>query len=233
MLATLPQKRGLKTIRNASKRGAPHAPDIATALPLAGCWQLKAGASEKTAEKRPFCSTESGKTNIFWYIQANPKSTNRPPLSEGGGTSLEGVIDPIRYAPQNPPISDKKSPRKRAGTSSRGLFERPKTEIFPGGNPRAEESPPLPPLSKIGEIGCFPLISAVFTESPIWGGTGQDSRFVSTLFPKPLARGLRAVPSFGRLHGLAVLPVWIILSRKPISSRRHKAVSSTLSTQSV
>lgn len=90
----------------------------------------------------------SGKTNILGFIRANPKSTNRPPLSEGGGTSLEGVGDPVRYAPLNPRISDKKSPRKRAGTHSAGFFERPETEIFPGGNPRAEESPPLPPYRK-------------------------------------------------------------------------------------
>jgi len=148
LLSTLPQKTGSLSNSKCFQKGCAARARYCHSVTPAGCWQLKAGASEKTAEKRPFCSTESGKTNILGYIQANPKSTNRPPLSEGGGTSLEGVIDPIRYAPRNPPISDKKSPRKRAGTSSRGLFERPKTEIFPGGNPRAEESPPYPPYRK-------------------------------------------------------------------------------------
>lgn len=59
------KKRGLRALRNASERGAPHAPDIATALPLAGCWQSKAGASEKTGEKKAVLLNGKRKNQYF------------------------------------------------------------------------------------------------------------------------------------------------------------------------
>lgn len=89
----------------------------------------------------------SGKPNILGYIKANPKSTNRPPLSTGGGTSLEGVGDPIRYAPQNPQISDMKA-RETYMHVIAGFSIVRQREFFPEEIQERKNLPPYPPYRK-------------------------------------------------------------------------------------
>ncbi len=222
----------LKLIGTLPKEVRHTRPILPQRYPLRGAGNQRTEQVKKRKKKRQFCSMGSGKP-IFWGIfEQIRKVTIAPPYPRGAVLTSKGSETPYDTHRETPQFRTRKARENVRARHLAGFSSVRKRKFFPEEIQERKNLPPYPPI-EYRRIGCFPLISAVFTESPIWGGNRQDSRFVSTLFPKPLARGLRAVPSFGRLHGLAVLPVWIILSRKPISSRGHKAVSPTLSTQSV